>query len=306
MTEKLSELKTRAERLRYKDEKELDDILRKTKMYVEKLFPTKFTYSSEIDFIKFKPSFFVSGMGEQPYRDSWSKGQQELINFLDTRIEELKLEQNEKPQKTPKPQVIEKIITVQDNSRIDQLTQENTALRKSKSLWNRINWGIFIPICLTIVGGAYYFGYQNGKAQFDLEKLQLFESNKKYEFKNDSISKELESSNQKIQELIKLVPENISETSQFPLEVSISFLSPTSIFQGEVLITAKDNFGDRAILDFKGIKGLSANDNGIFDSLKIEVIQGDRFYFKTETDKMFSVNVISSSVDVDLEIIEKK
>ncbi len=306
MTQKLDELKSRAINLNYKDDKELDDIIRKTKMYVEKLFPTKFTYSPEIDSIKFKPSFFVSGMGEQPYRDSWLKGQQELINFLDTRIEEIKLEQVEKPQKKLKPQVIEKIVTVQDNNRIDQLTQENNALRKSKSLWNRINWGILIPILLTIVGGAYYFGYQNGKSQFDLEKLELFEANKKYVFQIDSIKHELVSSNTKIQELINLIPEDFSKTSQFPLDVLISFLSPTPIFEGEILITAKDNYEDHAILDFKGIKGLSENVNGKFENLEIEVKQGDRFYFKSEKDNIYSVNVISSSVDVDLEIIEKK
>ena len=38
MIDKLKQVKTRAENLRYKDDQELDDIVRKTKMYVDKMF----------------------------------------------------------------------------------------------------------------------------------------------------------------------------------------------------------------------------------------------------------------------------
>lgn len=147
LIDKLRELKTRAENLRYKDDQELDDIVRKTKMYVDKMFPMKPTYQSDVDFIMFKPSFLVSGMGEQPYRDSWNSGQQKLINLLDTRIEEKELEINNRPkisQENNETRLIEKIVTVQDSTRIEELIQENTELRKSKSLWSRINWAIFL------------------------------------------------------------------------------------------------------------------------------------------------------------------
>lgn len=304
MIEKLEDLKSRAESLKYKDEKELDDIIRKTKMYVEKLFPLKFTYQSDIDSIKFKPSFYVSGMGDQPYRDSWSSGKQKLINFLDTRIEEKTIEQ--KPKTVSEPRIIEKIVTVQDNTRIDELTQENNALRKSKTLWNKINLGIFIPSLLTVLGGAFYLGNLIGNARFDTEKLEIFENNNLLEKKNDSLTKELDSANNKIQNLINLIPEDLTNIRLFPLKIDISFLSPSSIFEGEILITAKDEIGEKASLEFKGIKGVSESANGTFDTQTIKITKGDRFYLKSEKGNLYSLNVLSSSVDVELEIIEKK
>jgi hypothetical protein len=306
LIEKLEELKSRAESLNYKDEKELDDIIRKTKMYVEKLFPMKPTYESDIVAIKFKPSFYVTGMGDQPYRDSWKNGKQKLINFLDTRIEEKNLELTSKPKTKSEPRIIEKIVTVQDNTRIDELTQENNALRRSKSLWNKINWGIFIPSILTALGGAFFLGNLIGNAKFDTEKLELFENNRLLEKKNDSLIKKLDLANNKIQNLTKLIPEDLTNKSLFPLKIDISFLSPTSIFEGEILITAKDEIGEKAVVEFKGIKGVSKTASGTFDSQIIEVFKGDRFYFKSEKDNLYSVNVLSSSVDVELEIIEKK
>lgn len=306
MIEKLEELKSRAERLNYKDEKELDDIIRKTKMYVEKLFPSKITYRIDIDSIKFKPSFFVTGMGDQPYRDSWLSGKEKLINFLDTRIEEKRIEPKPKPKATSEPRIIEKIVTVQNNGRIDELTQENTELRKSKSLWNKINWAIFIPSLLTVLGGAFYLGNLIGNARFDTEKLEIFENNRLLEKKNDSLTKKLDSSITAIQNLSKLIPDNLKNRSVFPLKIDISFLSPTSIFEGEILVIAKDEIGEKALIEFKGIKGISKSESGTFDEKIIEIVEGDRFYFKSEKDNIYSVNVISSIINVKLEIIEKK
>tara|TARA_R100001015_G_C4620942_1_gene178014 strand:- start:90 stop:1010 length:921 start_codon:yes stop_codon:yes gene_type:complete len=306
LTEKLEDLKRRAQNLRYKDEKELDDIIRKSKMYLEKLFPNKFTYASEIGQIRFFPGYYVSGMGDRPYRESWSKGQQKLINLLDTRIEELKLESSKPKSIKPEVQVVERIVEVQDQEKINELTQEINTLRQTKSLWSKINWGIFIPILLSIIGGAYYFGYQNGKAQFDIEKLELFETNKVFLTQNDSLKTALDASQELVSELEQLVPDNSELRQKFPLKVRISFLSPTSIFNGSTLISAKEDFGDKAILDFKGIKGVSKLYSGDFDSLRIEIKQGDRFYIKDEKGVIYPVNVLSSGVDVDLEITEKK
>jgi hypothetical protein len=274
------------------------------------MFPMKPTYQSDVDFIKFKPSFYVSGMGDQPYRDSWNSGQKKLINFLDTRIDEKELELKNKPktnQEKIEPRVIEKIVTVQDNTRIDELTQENTELRKSKSLWNRINWAIFIPSILTALGGAFLLGIYIGKAQFDTEKLELYQKNQTLESRNDSLTKELDTAMVKIQNLTKLIPEDFVAEPLFPMKIEISYSSPTSIFNGEILVTASKEYSDKAILEFKGVMGVSKEISKPYDSLKIEVEQGDRFYFKSEKEMTYAVNVLStSSIDVDIEIIEKK
>jgi hypothetical protein len=307
--DKLKELKSRAENLRYKDEKELDDIISKTIMYVDQIFPLKPTYQTDVKFIKFKPSFYVSGMGEQPYRDSWNSGQQKLINFLDTRIEEKELDLKSKPkfeQKDIEPRIIEKIVTIQDNTRIEELVQENTELRKSKSLWNRINWAIFIPSILTALGGAFVLGIYIGKAQFDTEKLELFQKNQLLETRTDSLNKEIGIANEKINSLAKLIPEDFVTEKLFPLRIQISLSSPTSIFDGQILVTAKKEFNDKVQLEFKGIKGLTTDFTKPFDSLKIEVKEGDRFYLKSEGNVIYVVNVLSTIIGVDIEIIEKK
>jgi hypothetical protein len=307
--DKLKELKSRAKNLRYKDEKELDDIIRKTIMYVDQIFPKKPMYQSEINFINFKPSFFISGMGEQPYIDSWNSGQQKLINFLDTRIEEkeLDLKTNTKiEQKYIEPRIIEKIVTVQDNTRIKELIQENTELRKSKSLWNRINWAIFISGILTALGGAFVLGNYVGKAQFDTEKLELFQKNQILDNRNDSLNKEIGIANDKINNLVKLIPkENIAE-KLFPLNVQISFSSPKSIIDGQILVTAKKEFNGNALLEFKGINGITTDLSKPFDILDIQVKKGDRFYLKSESNSIYIVNVLSTLISIDIEIIEKK
>ena len=201
MKEKLEELKTRAQNLRFDDTKELDDIIRKTKMYLEKIFPMKFTYSSEVDSISFHPSFYVSGMGNGPYEKTWANGKQELINLLDTRIEEYEIELAKQPKSQPEVTVIEKVVKVQDNTRINELIQENNELRKSKSLWNQINWTVLITIMLTVIGGTFYLGLSLGNARFDKEKLELFGKNKVLETRIDSLTKKLETVNKKNYEL---------------------------------------------------------------------------------------------------------
>lgn len=72
------------------------------------------------------------------------------------------------------------------------------------------------------------------------------------------------------------------------MKIDISFLSPTSIFEEEILITAKNEIGDKALIEFKGIEGIS------------ESAKGDRFYFKSDKDIIYSVNVLSISNDVEL------
>jgi hypothetical protein len=200
MKEKLEELKKRAQNLRFDDIKELDDIIRKTKMYLEKIFPMKFTYSAEVDSISFHPSFYVSGMGDGPYQKSWANGKLELINLLDTRIEELEIELAKQTSSQPEVKVIEKVVKVQDNARVNELIQENNALRKGKSLWNRINWTFLITVSLTVISGTFYLGHLLGNAHFDKEKLELFEKNKDLETRIDSLKKEIGIINNKINE----------------------------------------------------------------------------------------------------------
>jgi hypothetical protein len=188
MIDKLKELKQRTEKLNYNDKKELDDIQRKTKLYLEKVFPNKFTYSGEVDRISFFPSFYVSGMGSEPYINSWKSGKEELINLLDTRIEELHLE-NMNPKNAEEPvKVIEKVIHVEDYKRINELTQELNAVKAKKTLWERINYFALGSIIFTLVGGAFVFGKYFGENRFDQKKIQLLYDNNNLKEHNDSLN----------------------------------------------------------------------------------------------------------------------
>jgi hypothetical protein len=192
MIEKLEELKTRTQKLNYNDNKELDDIQRKTKLYIEKLFPDKFTYSGEVDRISFSPSFFISGMGDQPYFDSWKRGKEELINLLDTRIEEAKLNANKPKEDAQNVRVVEKVVHIEDYKRINDLTQELNAVKAKKSLWERINYFALGGIIFSLIGGAFFFGKYFGENRFDKEKIDLLFENKELIQKKDSLVKSIE------------------------------------------------------------------------------------------------------------------
>lgn len=190
MIEKLEELKRRTENLIYKDKNELDDIQRKAKLYLEQLFPNKFTYLGEVDKITFFPSFSFDGMGNQPYIDSWNKGKGQLVNLLDTRIEEAKLLRSNP--KDDNVKIVEKVIQIVDNTRIEELNQEIDALRGSKNLWNRINYLGLGTIILTLISGAFFLGKYFGENKFDQQKIDLLFENKELLRKQDSLTRKVE------------------------------------------------------------------------------------------------------------------
>ena len=186
MINKLEELKSRTENLIYKDQKELDDIKRKAKLYLEQLFPSKFTYQGEVDKITFFPSYWVDGMGNQPYIDSWNKGKGELVNLIDTRIEEARIMTSNHKEENIK--IVERVIQIIDNKRIEELTQELDALKGSKNLWQRINYAALASIFLTLISGAFFLGKYFGENKFDQQKIDLLFENKELVRKQDSLT----------------------------------------------------------------------------------------------------------------------
>jgi hypothetical protein len=190
MIKKLEELKSRTENLIYKDKNELDDIQRKSKLYLEQLFPNKFTYSGEVDKITFFTSFWVDGMGDKPFIDTWNKGKGQLINLLDTRIEEAKLITSNPIEENIK--IVEKIIQVVDYKRIDELTQELIALKGVKNLWHRINYFALGTIILTLISGAFFLGKYFGENKFDQQKIDLLFENRELLRKQDSLIRKVE------------------------------------------------------------------------------------------------------------------
>ncbi|MBI2271774.1 MAG: hypothetical protein HYU69_15645 [Bacteroidetes bacterium] len=106
---KLALLLTRAKNLRYNDTNDLDDIIQKTKLHLNRYFPDKPVYSKEISDISFAPTYSFGDSDDSLYRSAWDRGRQKLVNLLDTRIEEYNLILSEKNksnnQPTPEKQV---------------------------------------------------------------------------------------------------------------------------------------------------------------------------------------------------------
>lgn len=111
MIENLKKLKNRAENLQYSDQRELDDIIRKAKLYIGQIFLNKFEYSLEVGLILFKPLTTVYGMDDTHEKNcikAWNDGKKSLINFIDTRIEEYEISIKKEIIRMPKTIIREK------------------------------------------------------------------------------------------------------------------------------------------------------------------------------------------------------
>lgn len=196
-------------------------------------------------------------------------------------------------------------ITKQGQIRLNQMQKvvdsEKNQLSSSytKGYSNGEKISIISVICV-FIGGAFFFGMFFGQNRFDKEKIELTDANKELKIKYDSISKVNNSLTTRVKE-----QETVKQPTDLITKVSISFLSPTSIFKGQILINATRNSYGKALLTFEGIIGVTAKEGGLFDKKEIEVTKGNRFYIKDENKKIWTVNVLGSSVSVDLEIIEK-
>jgi hypothetical protein len=186
--EKILELKKRAEQLKYNDKKELDDLKRKSKMFVEKMFPLKLTYSLEVDKIRFCPNYVFDSTSSKEFIDAWENGKQELINFLDTRIEEAKLN-IQHTNSIPKERTVIKEVFVKDQERVLELEGEVSRLEGEHRLWKKIDLSIFVTIAIAVIGGTFALGYYLGNNHFDKEKLELYNENQHLKVIQDSLSK---------------------------------------------------------------------------------------------------------------------
>ena len=97
---------------------------------------------------------------------------------------------------------------------------------------------------------------------------------------------------------------NISSLLLSPTKVEISYLTPSSIFEGNILIAANSKHSDQSILEFKGIEGISKEITGSYDNTVINVYEGDQFYFKYQ-DSTWMVNVFNIATGADIEIVKK-
>ena len=76
----------RVESLTYKDHDRLEDFLEKLKTLIARIFGEGSSYIDQVIKIRFKPASFFSS--EMDYLKSFLKGQQDLINFLKTILDD--------------------------------------------------------------------------------------------------------------------------------------------------------------------------------------------------------------------------
>ncbi len=169
--DKFKELKQRALDLRYNQTMEQDDLMRKTELYVSECFKFSVNYKNSLSNIKFTPLYSFGNTTNEIRESAWENGRQQLVNFLDTRIEELVIKS--KPvQGFVTEKLVEKVY-VKDVHKIEELSAEITALKAKKRLWNRVDY----TLLTTIFGGAFLFGLYFGNYLFDKEKIQLYNEN---------------------------------------------------------------------------------------------------------------------------------
>jgi len=141
----LKSLLDRIKKLKYRDYHELDDIKRKTKMVLANMFPLR-SYSSESEHIKFERTYF-NQMPVDTYISDWAQGISQFHNLIHTAITDYEMHLSDKEKSGP--QVIERVVTVQDDSMIDEVKNEFSSYRRNVRKW--VIFSVLFIISTTLI-----------------------------------------------------------------------------------------------------------------------------------------------------------
>jgi len=76
--------------LRYDDSARLDEIRRRAKLVIRKVFGENSPYLAELGKVRFMPMIVSTGRDNEPlYRSAWQSGQQEMLKFFNVMLEDL-------------------------------------------------------------------------------------------------------------------------------------------------------------------------------------------------------------------------
>ncbi|MHC1704983.1 MAG: LapA family protein [Tenuifilaceae bacterium] len=156
-----------------------------------------------------------------------------------------------------------------------------------------------------LLGGAFTFGKYYGETKYDLKKIELTKENDRLENENSKLISQLKYSRDSLSNILPLIKDfNLKRSSISDLlSLTISYIEPTSIFEGQILISAEDSYKKK--LKFIGISGLDKDIKGEFKEKSIEINKGDRFYIKLENQVIWIANVISISTGIEIELCKK-
>ena len=80
-----------AKELPHRDSGELDALIKRSDMIIGKVFGDSSEYKNTLNNISFRPGVYFSGMADSNYDGSWNSGCSELINLVETMLEDLQL-----------------------------------------------------------------------------------------------------------------------------------------------------------------------------------------------------------------------
>lgn len=87
----LEDLRKEVEAIELLNEEQRDAALRRAEMHARRIFGEESKYIEDISNISFYPMVVTGGMTRSDYRPSWESGKSELLNLVNTMIEEIKI-----------------------------------------------------------------------------------------------------------------------------------------------------------------------------------------------------------------------
>jgi len=184
--------------------------------------------------------------------------------------------------------------------------EELSETSNKKNLFQRIQWGIFLPILFTLIGGAFFFGKYIGENKFDNEKNTLYQSNKSLESENDSLRKVIKTQKKEIKDVLDKELTETKNDNENISKVSVSYMKPKTIYDGQIMIQAKKEINS-ILVKFTGVEGISKTEQGDYNLKELNVNAGDRFFIKSNVliqdgVKVIGVNVLNTTIDLELEM----
>ena len=89
--ELLIALQKEVEAIEFLNEEQRDAAIRRTEMLARRIFGEDSKYLEDVSQIRFHPMVYTSGMTREDYRPSWESGKSNLLNLVNTMIEEVSI-----------------------------------------------------------------------------------------------------------------------------------------------------------------------------------------------------------------------
>lgn len=187
----LENLLAQAKTLGYNDYELAEDLKIRTKESFLKMFPTDFVNAGDVSRLNFKQDIRALDIGSKMEQFKTSK--QKLISMLQSKVDLLESREVENPKVPSQFQIREKNLNDKikfqqnqlnsndlqlrvSNQEIKQLKEDILKIKKDYDKINRMDkWKnvAFWTIIITLIGGAFLFGFNVGNTKFDEQKNNL-------------------------------------------------------------------------------------------------------------------------------------